>query len=175
MVQVNGKVRGKITVPADVTQERIETDALADPKVARFSRREKGPAGGLCAAPLVEYRRGGINVEQHIKIVLRRFGCVLAAMACCIAGGCGYQFAGESSLLPKDVRTIYVEPFFNRSRDVGLEKELTIGAAQRILSARTQLQVVDQAEQADVIRHRGDSVLGQYRRVGEPKRRSASV
>jgi leucyl-tRNA synthetase len=34
VVQVNGKVRGKITVPADVTQERIETDALSDPKVA---------------------------------------------------------------------------------------------------------------------------------------------
>jgi leucyl-tRNA synthetase len=34
VVQVNGKVRGKITVPADVTRERIETDALADPKVA---------------------------------------------------------------------------------------------------------------------------------------------
>jgi leucyl-tRNA synthetase len=34
IVQVNGKVRGKITVPADMTQERIETDALADPKVA---------------------------------------------------------------------------------------------------------------------------------------------
>jgi len=36
VVQVNGKVRGKITVPADVTQERIETDALTDPKVANL-------------------------------------------------------------------------------------------------------------------------------------------
>jgi leucyl-tRNA synthetase len=36
VVQVNGKVRGKITVPADVTQEYIETDALADPKVQGF-------------------------------------------------------------------------------------------------------------------------------------------
>ena len=36
VVQVNGKVRGKIMVPADVTQERIETDALADPKVVCF-------------------------------------------------------------------------------------------------------------------------------------------
>jgi len=36
VVQVNGKVRGKITVPADVTQERIETDALNDPKVANL-------------------------------------------------------------------------------------------------------------------------------------------
>ena len=34
VVQINGKVRGKITVPADVTQERVETEALADPKVA---------------------------------------------------------------------------------------------------------------------------------------------
>ena len=36
VVQVNGKVRGKITVPADVTQERIETEALADPRVSSF-------------------------------------------------------------------------------------------------------------------------------------------
>jgi leucyl-tRNA synthetase len=36
VVQVNGKVRGKITVPADVTQEQIEIDALANPKVKAF-------------------------------------------------------------------------------------------------------------------------------------------
>ena len=36
VVQVNGKVRGKITVPADVSQERIETDALADPRIQGF-------------------------------------------------------------------------------------------------------------------------------------------
>ena len=36
VVQVNGKVRGKITVPADVTQERIQTEALADSRVAGF-------------------------------------------------------------------------------------------------------------------------------------------
>src|SRR6266508_1366670 len=36
VVQVNGKVRGKITVPADATQEHIETVALADPRVQGF-------------------------------------------------------------------------------------------------------------------------------------------
>jgi leucyl-tRNA synthetase len=36
VVQVNGKVRGKLTVPAEVTQERIQTLALADPKVVGF-------------------------------------------------------------------------------------------------------------------------------------------
>jgi leucyl-tRNA synthetase len=36
VVQVNGKVRGKITVPADATQDLIESLALADPKVQGF-------------------------------------------------------------------------------------------------------------------------------------------
>ena len=36
VVQVNGKIRGKITVPAEVTQEDIERNALADPKVIGF-------------------------------------------------------------------------------------------------------------------------------------------
>jgi leucyl-tRNA synthetase len=36
VVQVNGKVRGKITVPADVNQEYVQTEALADSRVAGF-------------------------------------------------------------------------------------------------------------------------------------------
>jgi leucyl-tRNA synthetase len=36
VVQINGKVRGKITVPADVTQEDVQTEALADSRVAGF-------------------------------------------------------------------------------------------------------------------------------------------
>jgi leucyl-tRNA synthetase len=36
VVQVNGKVRGKITVPADASNEKIETEALADPRVTGF-------------------------------------------------------------------------------------------------------------------------------------------
>jgi hypothetical protein len=65
-------------------------------------------------------------------------------------GGCGYQFVGESSLLPKDARTIYLEPFVNRSRDVGMEKELTT-ALRGEFYRRGQLAVVERSEQADVI------------------------
>ena len=36
VIQVNGRVRGKITVPADLDQERIESEALADPRVRNF-------------------------------------------------------------------------------------------------------------------------------------------
>ncbi|MGZ8425221.1 MAG: leucine--tRNA ligase [Candidatus Binatia bacterium] len=36
VVQVNGKVRGKMTVPAEITQERIEASAMADARVMSF-------------------------------------------------------------------------------------------------------------------------------------------
>ena len=65
-------------------------------------------------------------------------------------GGCGYQFAGEGSLLPPDARTVYVEPFVNRSREVGMDKELT-SAVRSEFYRRGKLQVVDYSEQADVI------------------------
>ncbi len=67
-----------------------------------------------------------------------------------IADGCGYQFVGQSSLLPKDARTIYVEPFINGTRDVGIDKELTT-ATRGQFYRYGELQVVDSAEHADVI------------------------
>jgi Lipopolysaccharide-assembly len=64
--------------------------------------------------------------------------------------GCGYQFVGDSSLLPKEAKTIYVDTFVNRSRDVGLDKELTT-ALRGEFYRRGQLKIVDSAEQADLI------------------------
>lgn len=82
---------------------------------------------------------------------LRRFAVwSFAMMIVAPLGGCGYQFVGESSLLPKEARTIYVEPFVNRSRNVGLDKELTT-ALRGEFYRRGQLKIVDSAEQADLI------------------------
>ena len=64
--------------------------------------------------------------------------------------GCGYRFVADSSLLPKDARTIFVESFVNRSRDVGLEKELA-SAMRSEFYRRGPLKIVDQPELADVI------------------------
>lgn len=66
------------------------------------------------------------------------------------ASGCGYRLVGEGSLLPKDAKTVYIEPFINRARDVGLDKELTT-ALRSEFYRRGLLQVVDQSERADVI------------------------
>jgi hypothetical protein len=39
--------------------------------------------------------------------------------------GCGYQFSGVGEGLPGEVQTVFVAPFANKSRDVGIEHEVT--------------------------------------------------
>jgi len=73
-----------------------------------------------------------------------------AAVALLALGGCGYQWVGQSSMLPKDAQTVFVEPFIGRSREIGLEKELT-SALRSEFYRRGQLRVVDAVEQADII------------------------
>lgn len=88
-------------------------------------------------------------------MIWRIFGMPLAPMLLLLAAlvlqsSCGYRFTADSSLLPKDARTIYVEPFVNRSRDVGLEKELAT-AMRSEFYRRGPLRLVDRSELADVI------------------------
>lgn len=64
--------------------------------------------------------------------------------------GCGYQFAGRSDLFPRDIHTVYVETFVNRTRDVGLGAEITT-ALRSELYRRGELQLVDQPDRADAI------------------------
>lgn len=66
------------------------------------------------------------------------------------APGCGYQLTGQNAYLLKNLKTIYVEPFLSRSRDVGVDKEITTSLRSEFYR-RGQLKLVDQAEQADVI------------------------
>lgn len=80
----------------------------------------------------------------------RSWRLVLAGAGLMLLSACGYQWVGQSSLLPKDAQTVYVEPFINRSRDIGTEKELT-SALRGEFYRRGQLRVVDLAEQADII------------------------
>jgi hypothetical protein len=74
--------------------------------------------------------------------------CTYVAFLCLL--GCGYHFAGRSDLFPKDIHSVYVEPFLNRTRDVGLGSEITT-AVRGELYRRGDLQLVDQADRADAI------------------------
>jgi hypothetical protein len=85
----------------------------------------------------------------HKRILQSLTGpCAYLALLCLI--GCGYQFAGRSDLFPKDIHSVYVEPFLNRTRDVGLGTEITT-ALRGELYRRGELQLVDQADRADAI------------------------
>ena len=87
---------------------------------------------------------------QILALTRRFFNRRRAYLAFLCLLGCGYQFAGRSDLFPKDVHSVYVEPFLNRTRDVGMEHELTT-ALRSELYRRGQLQVVDVPDQADAI------------------------
>lgn len=63
---------------------------------------------------------------------------------------CGYRFAGKGDKFPKDVRTVFVESFINKSREIGIDAEIT-SALRSELFRQGQLRVVDRAEQADAI------------------------
>jgi len=64
--------------------------------------------------------------------------------------GCGYQFSGKGEGFPKDIRTVFVEPFVNRTRDVAIEKDIA-SALRSEFHRQGQLRVVDQVDQADAI------------------------
>src|SRR4029434_6673812 len=53
-------------------------------------------------------------------------------------------------LFPKDIHSVYVEPFLNRTRDISLQYELAT-ALRSELYRRGELRLVDQADQADAI------------------------
>jgi len=64
--------------------------------------------------------------------------------------GCGYRFAGTGGGFPRDVQTVYVEPFVNRSRIVGIEAEIA-SALRSELHRQGRLRVVHRLEEADAI------------------------
>lgn len=64
--------------------------------------------------------------------------------------GCGYQWIHGQSGIPKDVKTLVVTSFVNRTRTVGLGDDLT-SAVKRELRRHTPPDVVDSIDEADAI------------------------
>lgn len=62
--------------------------------------------------------------------------------------GCGYRFAGSGRVFDADVRTIGIRPFANETREVGVEKRLTM-AIEREFVIRGPLRVAT-ADEGDL-------------------------
>ena len=87
-------------------------------------------------------------MRSNLKFPITMNALVLALCLC--ASGCGYQFVGNGALLPKDARTLFVESFVNRGREVGIEKEVAT-ALRSEFYRRGPLRIVDQFDLADLI------------------------
>jgi outer membrane lipopolysaccharide assembly protein LptE/RlpB len=99
----------------------------------------------------------------------RNYISVLGLLFLLAVTGCGYQFVGKGEEFPKDVHTVFIEPFVNRTKEVGLEREFTT-ALKSELHQKGYLQVVERPEEADavltgVLRSFSSRVVGVNRRA----------
>jgi hypothetical protein len=102
-----------------------------------------------------------VSKIQNRKLKIQNWAVVVSLLW---GMGCGYQFSGRGEGFPKDVQTIFFEPFVNRSRDVGIEREIT-SALRSEFYRRGRLRVVDRLDQADatlsgVVRSLDNRVVG---------------
>lgn len=81
---------------------------------------------------------------------MRAHGPSLAAAAAlaALAAGCGYKLAGTGTFLPKDIKTIAVAPFDNKTSRPEIEVRTTEQVA-RLLSQRGGYKVVTDKAEAD--------------------------
>ena len=77
------------------------------------------------------------------------FGAVLL-LGAVLAAGCGYQLSGKGEGFPRDVRSVFVEPFVNRTKEVGLERQF-LAILKSELRERGQIKVVDSPDEADAV------------------------
>ncbi|HEY2989718.1 MAG TPA: LptE family protein [Candidatus Binatia bacterium] len=77
-------------------------------------------------------------------------GVALGLLLLLPVGGCGYQFSGKGGGFPQDVRTVFIESFGNRTKEVGLDGEF-IAALKSEFRQKGQLQIVDRVEEADAV------------------------
>ncbi|MFQ5683199.1 MAG: LPS assembly lipoprotein LptE [Candidatus Binatia bacterium] len=75
---------------------------------------------------------------------------VLGLLLLLVGVGCGYHFSGQGPGFPKDVRTVFVNAFVNKTREVGMDMEIA-SALRSEFHRQGQLRVVDQVSQADAI------------------------
>jgi hypothetical protein len=95
-----------------------------------------------------------VGVARHrVSLIKERQILKLIAIPLCLfalAAGCGYQFTGRGDAFPRDVRTVFVDPLVNRTKEVGVDREMTM-ALKTEINRKGLLRVVDRLEDADAI------------------------
>ncbi len=79
---------------------------------------------------------------------MKRIAPVVLALA--VSTGCGYHVAGKADLMPKEVHTIFIEPFHTGIPRADIPRLLSADLARELIS-RTRYKVVADRQQADAI------------------------
>ena len=85
VLQVNGKLRGTIRVPADADKAAIEAAALASPEFAKFAEGEPAEAGDRRA------RAGWSTSSSEMRDTTPVAARVAGRCASALLAGCGFE------------------------------------------------------------------------------------
>ena len=132
VLQVNGKLRGKLVVPAKADKAAIERRALAQPRVRPVRRRQAGEEGGHRAGPPGQC--GRLRTANRCPIAApQRLSSLAPAL-----GGCGFQLRGATEL---PFSRIALEGFAPRS-PLAEELQRTLAQSAEVVTNPAQAQVV---------------------------------
>ena len=157
MLQINGKLRGALRVPASAEQAQIERAALASPEFAKFARRRAGEEGrSSCRAGS---STSSSDAARRVRRSRRRAGTL---------AGCGFelQAARRSSASRRSS-----SPVFRRARR-------SPPSCKSSIDASTTTHVVEAAKDAQVVLQalaeaREKAVVAHNRRRPDPRIRAA--
>lgn len=80
-----------------------------------------------------------------------RSAAAVPALAAALAlGGCGYTLVGKASNIPEDIRTVFLQPFENRTARVEVEQFLTQAIADELVT-RPRFELVATEAEADAL------------------------
>ena len=99
---------------------------------------------------------------------------ILAVLIACavpagglVSSGCGYHVAGKAELMPRNIRTIYIQPFHTAIPRADIARLLSADLARELLS-RTRYKVVADPRQADAVLAGGISNFFSFSTTTDP-------
>jgi len=95
-------------------------------------------------------RRKAKSGFRHSESSGRNFLPYCLLLCLLFLSACGYHFVGQGGGFPKDIRTVYIEPFVNKSRAVGVESEIA-SVLRSEFYRQGSLRPVGRSEEADAI------------------------
>lgn len=93
-----------------------------------------------------EVSERGLRLSRGVQGLRGLFGAIIA----CLSAGCGYTFQGSGSILPPDVKRVYIPVVENTSAEAGVSAQLT-DALREQFERYGVVTVVDTEAEADAV------------------------